>query len=111
MRTLFVGSSFAAIALVIACSPACSLTSDLGGLSVGAEPVDGASMTLAAEGGPATDGSTTSDAPSDTGAANAYAAAVLADGPVAYYRFEDPSDANFAKDEVGAHPANVTQQG
>ena len=111
MRTLFVGSSFAAIALFIACSPACSLTSDLGGLSGGADPVDGASMTLAAEGGPATDGSTTTDAPSDTGAANAYAAVVLADAPVAYYRFEDPSDANAATDELGTHPANVTARG
>jgi hypothetical protein len=95
----------AAVALV----DACSLTTDLGGLSGGVDPADGASASP--ESGAPLDGATTSDALSETGSANAYAAVVLADGPVAYYRFEDPSDSNFAKDEVGAHPANVTQQG
>jgi hypothetical protein len=111
MRTLLVGSSLASAVAAIALVGACSLTTDLGGLSGGADPADGASALPSPESGPPLDGATSSDAPADTGSAGAYAAAVLADGPVAYYRFEDSSDSNFAKDEVGAHPANVTAKG
>jgi hypothetical protein len=92
---------------------ACSLTTDLSGFSEGA---------LASEGGPAppndgavvVDGSSSGALPDSADAADpstAYAAVVLADGPVAYYRFEDPSDANFAKDSVGTHNANATAAG
>jgi hypothetical protein len=41
----------------------------------------------------------------------AYAAVVMADAPVAYWRFEEPSDANAAKDELGAHVATSTGSG
>lgn len=46
----------------------------------------------------------------DAGAtpADPYGDAVRADGPVAWYRFEDPDDANTAQDEVGGRSALLT---
>lgn len=41
----------------------------------------------------------------DGAAAARYRAAVLADEPVAYYRFEEEADADHAVDETGAHSA------
>jgi hypothetical protein len=102
MRALVASGILAAAAFVAACT----LTTDLGGLSDGAATIDD-------EGGtkPEASAPDAPDAPSDASAVDPYVAEVLADGPLAYYRFEDATDTNFAKDEVGAHPANVTQKG
>ncbi len=102
MRTLVAFGVVAAAAFVAACT----LTTDLGGLSDGAATSDdegGTKLEASAPDAP--------DAPSEASAVDPYVAEVLADGPLAYYRFEDATDANSAKDEVGVHPANVTQKG
>lgn len=82
---------------------ACSLTTSLDGLSTGgdAAPLDGGSKADAAD---AT--ATGSDAAVDGGSAaeagaTGYRATVLADSPLAYYRFDDTGA--VAKDETGAH--------
>ena len=106
MRAFLVGSS-----LLLAFAAACSLTTNLDGLSGGAEPGDASVVQPPSEGGPLPEASPPADARAETASATPYADAVLADGPVAYYRFEDPEDSNSAKDELGAHPATVTQQG
>jgi hypothetical protein len=112
MRALVVGSAIAALAFGAAFVPACTLTSDLGGLSGGVAGDGGA---LRAEDAPAGEAGPVPEASTDGAALDAdvsatYAAEVLADGPVAYYRFEDPAVAASAKDEIGNHTATVVTQ-
>ena len=85
---------------MLAFSTACSLTS-LDGLSTGdpAVPDGGANV---AEGGGVEAGDASTDRASDSEAgATGYAAVVLADAPLAYFRFDDTG--TTAKDETGAH--------
>lgn len=90
---------------------ACSLTTDLSGLS---EPSASSEGGVGSEGGGGGggDGSTSGSLPegavdaSDPSAA--YEAIVRADGPVAYYRCEEAAAASAAKDAVGTRNANVT---
>jgi hypothetical protein len=108
MRALLVGTSLAAIALFAACT----LTTDLGGLSGGVDPIDASDAPAPiVEGGPLPEASSMQDAPAETGTGNAYADLVLADGPAAYFRFEDSPGSNTAKDEVGKVTANLTSAG
>ena len=86
----------------LACAlAACSLTTSLSGLSTG-EPTADAGTTLDA--GDATvatgDADTKVDATTEAGS-SAYRATVLADSPLAYFRFDDTG--MVAKDETGAH--------
>jgi hypothetical protein len=111
MRALVVGTSLAAIALV-ALAAACTLSTDLGGLSGGADAIDGSDAPATiVEAGPLPEASSMQDAPAETGTGNTYADLVLADGPAAYYRLEDAVGSNAAKDELGKLPANVTSAG
>jgi hypothetical protein len=109
MRPLLLCSGVAVAALGVACT----LTADLGGLA-GDEADGGAtdSPIVAPDGsGPPADGAAP-DAPADASdPSKAYAATVLADGPVAYFRFEEPSDANAAKDEISGLGATSTGPG
>jgi len=108
MRALVVGTSLAAIALFAACS----LTTDLGGLSGGADATDASvPPPPSVEGGAPPEASPMKDATAETGTGNAYADMILADGPAAYYRFEDAVGSNAAKDELGMIPANLTHAG
>ncbi len=108
MRALVVGTSLAAIALFAACT----LSTDLGGLSGGADATDGSvAPPPTHEAGPLPEGSSMTDAPVETGTGNTYADLVLADGPAAYFRFEDPVGSNAAKDELGKVIANITSAG
>ena len=106
MRSLAAFGILAATALVAACS----LTTDLGALSDGAAAPGASDAAPIDEGGTRAEAAST-DALAEAGVVDPYVAAVLADAPVAYYRFEDTSDSNFAKDELGAHPAIVTKKG
>ena len=94
--------------VVAAVGVACSLT-DLSGFSEPEASTDagtGLPDVSVASG----DGSTSPDA--EGGDPNsAYGAVVSADSPVAFYRFDDPSDSNFAKDSIGLHNANITSPG
>ena len=94
-RTAILGSG-------LACAlAACSLTTSLSGLSTG-EPTAEAGSTLDA--GDATvatgDAAPKVDATTEAGS-SAYRATVLADSPLAYFRFDDTG--TVAKDETGAH--------
>lgn len=97
----------------------CSFFTDAGGLASEGTPPSSPDATAD---GPPSDGAAAGDAPlpdggsvvdadamaaADDGAptTNAYAAAVLADGPAMYLRFEDTTGA--VVDETGAHPASV----
>lgn len=87
---------------------ACSLTTDLGPLTAG--DGDAAEAGLGRDG--AGDGAADAASDAEPGAdASDYRSVVMADGPIAYYRFEDPVDANAAKDEVGSHDAAKTGAG
>jgi hypothetical protein len=103
MRALVATGVLAATALVAACT----LTTDLGALSDGAAAIDEGTKLEATS----PDAPDAPDAANEAGAVDPYVAAVLTDGPLAYYRFEDDADANSAKDELGAHPANITKKG
>ncbi|MDB5213165.1 MAG: Autotransporter adhesin [Myxococcaceae bacterium] len=109
MRALVALGTLATTAVIAACT----LTTDLGALSTGADTggVPDSSVTPSNEGGTVAEGSAP-DALFESGTVvDPYVAAVRADMPVAYYRFEDDADSNFAKDDLAAHPANVTQKG
>ena len=108
MRALVIGSSLTAITMFAACS----LTTDLEGLSGGVDATDSSVGPLPiVEAGSLSEASPPTDAPVETGTGNAYADLVLADGPAAYYRFEDPVGSNAASDELGKIPANLTGAG
>jgi hypothetical protein len=89
-------------ATVLAFAAACSLTTSLSGLSSGDPAGDAGSSVPEGGDGSVTAADATADATSPPdGGASAYAAAVLADSPLAYYRFDDTG--SVAKDETGAH--------
>lgn len=96
--------------ILVACVSACSvLAFDDFSESPGAEANDAAadgpvSTTDAGGNGNAGD---SSDATGDTKPADPYGDAVRADGPVAWYRFEEDSVANAAKDSAGNLTANL----
>jgi hypothetical protein len=99
-RTALVGASLVAVAA------ACSLTTSLDGLSTGASaPLDGGSSADAADAAAADATAAGGDGAVDGSAGEAgalgYRETVLADSPLAYYRFEDTG--TVAKDETGAH--------
>lgn len=106
MRASVFGSAVVAVAFGATFHLACALTTDLdefagrpnGGADAGGAPPS--------EAGAAPDAARGADAAPST----SYAAEVLADGPVAYYRFEDSPDAETAKDEVGSRTASVVTQ-
>ncbi len=73
---------------------------------------DGASADVAPNGGDATgaggDATGAGGDATEAGGASGYAAAVLADGPLAYWRLGDPSESTTAVDQSGhGHTANV----
>jgi hypothetical protein len=111
MRAFAVSSAAASAVIGLACV-ACSLT-DLSGFTGGGDPTEAGGVNP--EGGPAQDGSSSgvlpdaADASVDPSAR--YAAMVRGDGPVAYWRFEEPDDANGAQDEIGARLASSTSDG
>jgi hypothetical protein len=108
MRALVLGSCSGAIALVAACT----LTTDLGGLSGGIDATDASDAAPPiVEAGALPEASPPMDGAVEAGTGNAYAAMILADGPAAYYRFEDSVGSNAAKDELGKIPANLTHVG
>jgi hypothetical protein len=92
-RTATLGAS-----LLAACA-ACSLTTSLSGLSTG-DPADGGLSSDAGDGATSGDSARDADTAPD-GGATGYRATVLADSPLAYYRFDDTGA--VAKDETGAH--------
>ena len=94
VRSAIVGSAFACAAA------SCSLTTSLSGLSID-EPGADAGATL--DGADATvDAASDAKVEATTEAGSSgYRATVLADSPVAYYRFDDTGA--VAKDETGAH--------
>lgn len=108
MRERLFRSAVAGVVAAVACV-ACSLTTDLSGLSEGAGSLD-AAVSPADDGGPV-DGGSRSDAADAADPSALYAATVRADGPIAYWRCDDPFDANSAKDELGSHPAATTSAG
>jgi hypothetical protein len=55
------------------------------------------------DGGAARDGNVSHDAMADSTATGGYRAAVMADGPVGYWRLGEPPGTLSAKDEIGAH--------
>jgi hypothetical protein len=112
MRAFVFCNAIAVLAIGAALVPACSL-GGLDGLSGGLQDEgDSGGRGQPIEAGPVADGDIEGFVPDGSADPSAaYAATVLADKPVAYYRFEDPADANAAKDELGAHPATVTAQG
>lgn len=96
------------VIVLAALAPACSLFVSVDGLSGGDAIGDGGTTT---DGPTSSDGGTTSDAPIGTndgggptpdGGGNAYATAILSDGPIGYWRFEETSGTT-AHDEIGAH--------
>ncbi|MDB4937237.1 MAG: Autotransporter adhesin [Labilithrix sp.] len=109
MRALLLFSGI----VVAAIGAACTLTSDLDGLSGdeadAAGSIDAPIVTADGE-MPPTDGSS-SAMPDASDPSTLYAAIVRADEPVAYYRFEEPSDANAAKDEIAGRSATSTGAG
>src|SRR5690348_4609169 len=88
---------------------------DLGGLT------DAGSTTFDASGDAATDAVSTSDAPADAivsdvsndvatdGSVNAYTTAVLTDGPIAYYKLEEPSGSTITSTVTGAPSGSFTK--
>jgi hypothetical protein len=98
-----------ALGLATLATAGCSLLTSLDGLGGSADAGDAAAEATADDSGP--EGS--ADAAADADAAtNPYAAAVLADNPVAYYRFEETSG-TVAHDSSGhgldaTYGANVT---
>lgn len=90
--------------MVLLLGAGCTLVTSLSGFSGGAEdadaggPVEGG----APEAAPRTDAAmqTKDGAPAPSTAAAVYRAAVMADQPIAYYRFGDQGSGAFLKDEV-----------
>ena len=107
MRAFVLGTSIAAIVLF----GACTLTTDLDGLSGARDATDASVPPPIVEGGPLPEASPMQDAPVETGTGNAYADLVLSDGPASYYRFEETAGSNAAKDEIGNVTANVDKSG
>jgi hypothetical protein len=95
------------LSLGLAAATACTLFVDTRGLTDGLTDASPTANLDAAPDAPVApppaDGQTTSE---DVGAAD-YAAVVLADHPLAYYRFEERAGAPMAADAAGAHPASV----
>jgi hypothetical protein len=107
-------AAVAALTALTALAASCTLTTDLKGLSEDASDAGAgtdAMGTTTDDGGPRTDGASSDALPDGADPSKAYAAVVLADGPVAYYRLEEASDENAAKDELGTHPAVSTGAG
>jgi hypothetical protein len=104
------GAALAALAAGML-AVACSLTTDLVPLSAGDAEHDGDAGPPEAgvDTGPPTDSGAGADA--DASPDEEYRTTVMADGPVAYYRFEDPDDASSASDELAAHAATLTDVG
>jgi hypothetical protein len=93
-----------ALALLLGGAVGCTLLTPLGDLSGGADPADGvAPVTTRTDGetsAPLPDGASSTDAPPvDGGTGSRYAAAVLSDKPLLYYRFGEKSGSP-ARDEV-----------
>lgn len=105
MRASVFGSAVMAVAFGASFHLACALMTDLDELS--GKPNAGADAGGAppSEAGAGVDAARSPDA--DAAPSSSYAAEVLSDAPVAYYRFEDSPDAETAKDEVGEHTASV----
>lgn len=106
MRASIVCCAVGALAFGAAFGSACALTTDLDGISGTPGAVD-AGDARPPDAGPLADAA--ADAASDGSVANVdpYAAEVLADAPVAYYRFEEPPEAETAKDEISGLVATV----
>jgi hypothetical protein len=101
-RARIIGASFAALA------GACSLTTSLTGFSNGKDDslagAEGGLGEAGADTGAGSDGPLATDAPASTDAAgtSAYAAAVLADKPMLYYRLGEKDVAGKARDSSSA---------
>lgn len=88
---------------------ACSLV-DLNGFSSGASADTTSDASSSNPPAPNAEGGASGGAEggADATARDLYVAEVSADQPTAWYRFEDPADANTAKDEAGGHTATLT---
>ncbi len=106
MRASVFGTAVLAVAFGATFHLACALTTDLDELSGTPNGGADAGGATSSEGGAVLDAARGTDANPST----SYAAEVLADTPVAYYRFEDSADAETAKDEVGNRTAAVITQ-
>jgi hypothetical protein len=94
---------------VLLCLPACTLLTSLDGLSGGkvtelvdGSPVEGATDDAADAQVPPVDADALADADGGTDRSAAYRAAIMADMPLAYWRFEE-TNGNVATDETGQH--------
>lgn len=86
------------VLLLVSSAVACSLTAHLDGLADGLADADTSS---AGQDATAVDGGSTVDAFADATLSERYRAAVLADGPTLYYRFDDPEGSAIANEGRG----------
>lgn len=99
------------VALALA-SGACTLFTDLGGLSedAGPEPPDATSPEAAADGSARADDAGEGGARIDAAGRSAYEQAVIADAPSAWFRFEETSG-SAARDETGGSDGTYAPSG